>query len=185
MAQESGLDKMSRIFNWRYKLAIHIMEMVLIVAVLAMTAARLTMKGVQVRSRSNTIALSFSAKSIVFIGYQLLTDHVARLQRFKNLKAYAILNGADVVFWAAVVYLVAAGNSSVCEGTACSLAWVVVALSCVMSLLCLFCFLISYTAFRQMRREQAKENQISQEHPQAMAETRVVPSSSSSEYLSK
>lgn len=73
--------------------------------------------------------LSQSAKSINFIFYQLLTDHVQRLRRWRSLKAYTIINGLEIVFWAAVVFLLIQANISVCVGVGCTLSWVVVGMS--------------------------------------------------------
>lgn len=73
-------------------------------------------------------------KSLVFIAYQLLTDHVRALKRWKSLKAYAIINGAEIVFWVAVVYLVAAANiKTTCTGTVCTLGWIEVVLAVFMT----------------------------------------------------
>ncbi|KAF3764138.1 hypothetical protein M406DRAFT_260275 [Cryphonectria parasitica EP155] len=118
-------------FDYRYKLPLHCVELFLIVAVIAISGARLTLPGLT-RTRANTIALSFSAKSIAFIGYQVVTEHVAQFRRWKSLKAYAIINGLEIVFWGAVVFLLIQANVARCIGTGCTLSWVVVSISIVM-----------------------------------------------------
>lgn len=70
-----------------------------------------------------------SAKSINFLLYQLLTEHVQRLRRWRSLKAYSILNGLEVVFWGAVVFLLIQANISRCVAVGCILSWVVVGIS--------------------------------------------------------
>jgi hypothetical protein len=70
---------------------------------------------------------------MIIISYQLLTTHVARFQRWRCLKAYAILNGLEVVFWAAVVFLVIQANIQVCVGTGCYLSWAVVGVAIVLT----------------------------------------------------
>lgn len=141
--------------DYRFKLPLHIVEFILIVAVCAISTARLFLPGVTTRTRANTIALGFvswhipqafldapktdetdpqsrlsqSAKSINFLLYQLLTDHIQRLRRWRSLKAYTILNGLEIVFWAAVVFLLIQANISVCVGVGCTLSWVVVGIS--------------------------------------------------------
>lgn len=141
--------------DYRFKLPLHIVEFILIVAVCAISTARLFLPGVTTKTRANTIALGFvsrhtppaffdapkahktdpqpcllqSAKSINFLLYQLLTDHIQRLRRWRSLKAYTILNGLEIVFWAAVVFLLIQANISVCVGVGCTLSWVVVGIS--------------------------------------------------------
>ena len=61
---------------------------------------------------------------MVIIWYQILTEHVRRLHKWKSLKAYAILNGLEIVFWGAVVFLVIQANIQRCNGLACTLSWI-------------------------------------------------------------
>lgn len=94
-----------RVFTPRYKLPIHIIEIILIIIAIGLSVPRLFLKN-QPRNRANTIALGMGAKSLVFLAYQLFTDHVKRLQRWRSYKAYTILNGLETVFWGAVMFLV-------------------------------------------------------------------------------
>ncbi|KAH8773824.1 hypothetical protein F5883DRAFT_712611 [Diaporthe sp. PMI_573] len=142
------------LFDYCFKLPLHIVEFILIVGVCAISTARLFLPGVTTRTRANTIALGFSAKSINFLLYQLLTDHVQRLRRWRSLKAYSILNGLEIVFWAAVVFLLIQANISVCVGVGCTLSWVVVGMSISLSILSAWAFVISFLAFREMRAMQ-------------------------------
>ncbi|KKY37743.1 putative cytochrome p450 [Diaporthe ampelina] len=142
------------LFDYRFKLPLHIVELILIIAVCGLSAARLFLPGVATKTRANTIALGFSAKSINFIFYQLLTDHVQRLRRWRSLKAYTILNGLEIVFWAAVVFLLIQANISVCVGVGCTLSWVVVGLSISLSIFSAYAFCISFVALRQQRAGQ-------------------------------
>lgn len=52
-----------------------------------------------------------------------------RLRRWRSLKAYSIINGLEVIFWAAVVFLLIQANINVCVGVGCTLSWVVVGMS--------------------------------------------------------
>ena len=72
------------------------------------------------------------AKSLLFIAYQLVTEHVQRFRRYRSLKAYWILNSLEIVFWAAVCFLVIQANVARCEGVGCTLSWVVVAIAIVL-----------------------------------------------------
>jgi hypothetical protein len=65
----------------------------------------------------------------VIILYQLFTEHVSRFHRWASLKAYLILNSLEIVFWAAVVFLVMQANLQMCVGTGCALGWVVIVLA--------------------------------------------------------
>lgn len=66
---------------------------------------------------------------MIIIIYQLLTGHVARFQKWASFKANAILNSLEVVFWAAVLFMVFRANLQSCSGTSCILSWVVVGLA--------------------------------------------------------
>lgn len=68
----------------------------------------------------------------MFIAYQLLTDHMARFRRWRSYKAFFILNSLEIVFWAAVAFLVIQANLSRCTGTSCILSWMVAALGIVL-----------------------------------------------------
>lgn len=77
--------------------------------------------------RSTRLTRDQGAKSLIFIAYQLLTEHVARFRRWRSYKAFFILNSLEIVFWAAVAFLIIQANLSRCIGTSCSLSWVVAA----------------------------------------------------------
>lgn len=116
----------------RYKLSIHIVQIILVTIAIGLSVPRLFMKG-QPRTRANTIALGMGAKSLIFIAYQILTEHVAYFHRWASLKANLIINALEQVFWGAVVFLVIQANISRCVGIGCTLSWVVVGLSIVLT----------------------------------------------------
>lgn len=68
----------------------------------------------------------------MFIAYQISTEHVHALRRWQSYKAYWILNALEVVFWAAVVFLVMQANLARCVGVGCKLSWVVMALGIIL-----------------------------------------------------
>ncbi|KAH9826984.1 Cytochrome-P450 [Teratosphaeria destructans] len=82
-------DKLERysIFSTKWKLTTHIIQLVLVVIACGLTAPRLFIKTPGPRTRTNTIALSMGAKSIVILAYVILTDHVERLAKWRSLKA--------------------------------------------------------------------------------------------------
>ncbi|KIW95632.1 uncharacterized protein Z519_04217 [Cladophialophora bantiana CBS 173.52] len=110
-------------FDPRYKLRVHILQIILVHVIIGVAAPRLFMKN-QPRTRATTISLAMGGKSMIIVWYQILTEHVARFRRWRSLKAYAILNGLEVVFWAAVVFLVIQANIQRCVGTGCTLSWI-------------------------------------------------------------
>jgi hypothetical protein len=65
------------------------------------------------------------AKSLIIIAYQLLTEHTQKCKRWASLKANMILNSLEVVFWAAVVFMIIQANLKFCVGTSCIVSWVV------------------------------------------------------------
>lgn len=56
-----------------------------------------------------------------------------RFRRWASLKAYAILNGLEVLFWAAVVFLMIQANIARCVGLGCTLSWVIIGLAVVLT----------------------------------------------------
>jgi hypothetical protein len=53
------------LFDYRFKLPLHIVEFILIVGVCAISTARLFLPGVTTRTRANTIALGFVSWRLV------------------------------------------------------------------------------------------------------------------------
>ena len=70
---------------------------------------------------------------MVIIFYQIMTEHFARFHKWRSLKAYAILNALEVIFWAAVVFLVIQANIQVCIGIGCTLSWISAGVSIVIT----------------------------------------------------
>jgi hypothetical protein len=68
----------------------------------------------------------------MFIAYQISTEHVRSLHRWQRHKAYWILNALEVVFWAAVAFLVMQTNLARCVGVGCKLSWGVFGLGIVL-----------------------------------------------------
>ncbi|KAJ9132429.1 hypothetical protein NKR23_g11207 [Pleurostoma richardsiae] len=122
------------LFSNRYKLVIHIIQMVLIVTVLILSVVRLlTRPPGAPRTRANTMALGMSAKSLVIMLYEVLSEHVRAFKKWASLKAYVILNGLEIAFWGAVAFMMIQANTKFCVGTNCVLSWIVVVLSMILS----------------------------------------------------
>lgn len=147
----SKLQKM-RLFSPQYTSKLHFVELLLVVVIMALSAARLFLSGRKNRTRASSMGLGMvriwclrhylcltiesdpkntiqGAKSLVFLLYQLLSTHVTYFRRWASLKAYFIINALEIVFWSAVVFLVMQANLKLCVGTSCALGWVVVVLA--------------------------------------------------------
>ncbi|KAH6648051.1 hypothetical protein BKA67DRAFT_683382 [Truncatella angustata] len=127
----SKIAAMTGIFNHRLLFVVHIVEVILIITAISITVARIAIMG-RITSRADTMSIGMGAKSLLFIAYQLLTQHVESLKRWGSLKANTILNCLDIVFWAAVVYLMAQANALSCPVQTCALSKLVVALGVIL-----------------------------------------------------
>lgn len=107
----------------RLKLPLHVVQLVFIFAVVILSAVRLLLPG-QPSGQNNTIALGMGAKSIIILAYQIGSEHWGPMKKWASLKANAILNCLEIVFWCAVVFFSIQGNIQACVGTGCILSWV-------------------------------------------------------------
>ncbi|CAI6034293.1 unnamed protein product [Clonostachys chloroleuca] len=140
------------ILSPRYKLVTHVVQIFLIIVVLVLSIVRMFKQPAGApRTRANTMSLGMSAKSLVIILYQLLTEHIRALQRWSSLKVYAILNAMEIVFWLAVAFLLIQSNINFCSGLSCTLSWIVVSLGIVMSLLAVYMTIVTFLDFRNSR----------------------------------
>lgn len=53
-------------------------------------------------------------------------------KKWASLKANTILNCMEIVFWAAVAYLLIQSNMQSCTGLGCTLAWVIVVMAIIL-----------------------------------------------------
>ncbi|KAH6986914.1 hypothetical protein EDB80DRAFT_589804 [Ilyonectria destructans] len=121
---------MVEILRNRYKVAIQAIQLLLVVTVLVVSVVRMVTRSASApRSRAGTMSLGMSAKSLVILLYEILTEHIRSLKRWQSLKAYTILNALEIVFWGAVVYLTIQANTKYCVGTTCVLGWAIVGLA--------------------------------------------------------
>lgn len=71
-------------------------------------------------AKTHASSTAQGVKSIIIIGYQLLSEHTARFSRWRSLKANAILNCIEVVFWLAAIIVKFMGVSRTCKGNSCA-----------------------------------------------------------------
>jgi hypothetical protein len=107
-------------FSTSSKNKIHWTQLTLVVTIIILTSIRISIKPSSVPViRSDTLAIVMGIKSIVVIGYQLLTTCRSNLRRWRNLKLYLVLNILEVLFWFVVVVITGIGMSRYCQGAHC------------------------------------------------------------------
>ena len=112
----------SRFFSTSFKNKMHWIQLTLVVTIIVLTGVRISIKPSSMPvTRSDTLAIVMGTKTIVVIGYQLLTTHVSKLRRWRNLKVYLVLNSMEVLFWFVVVIITGMGMSRYCQGAYCGL----------------------------------------------------------------
>jgi hypothetical protein len=136
-------------FDSRYMFPVHMLQVLLVLLAIGGSVVRLLFVKVPGAppSRANTMALGMvsqtlptrqievvvsnmgkniqGAKSLIIILYQVVTEHSAKFRKWGSLKANMILNCLEVVFWAAVVFMMIQANLNFCVGTNCILSWAV------------------------------------------------------------
>ncbi|KAH7135537.1 hypothetical protein B0J11DRAFT_596654 [Dendryphion nanum] len=147
----AGVIRRVLTFDNRYKFRVHILILILIITVMVITVVRIFTKSGPT-TRSDTMALAMGAKSLIIIAYELLSEHTQRFRKWSSLKAYAILNGLEVVFWSAVCFLSMQGLMKNCTGTSCALGWVAFVIAVFVVKFELYMAIVSYLDFRHFKR---------------------------------
>ncbi|KAF5253264.1 hypothetical protein FANTH_1860 [Fusarium anthophilum] len=141
------LKKREPFFTLRNKMPLQILLVTLIITVITLSGVRLILPN-RPRGRSTTMGLGMGAKSLIILTYEILTEHFIRFHRWHSLKAYFILNAMEVVFWAAVAFMMIQGNSKLCVGTSCALGWVVFVLAGILSPIYKYLAVVTYLDWR-------------------------------------
>lgn len=113
---------------------IHFIEIPLILAILVIAVYKIFSPSV-VKTRGGTWGLGVAAKSLVFLTFILLTEHVRRLHRYGGLKCYMILSIIDQLFWFVGVGLTAIRLKTTPSGLGYTLSLVMIVLMVIMGLL--------------------------------------------------
>jgi hypothetical protein len=109
-------------FSTSYKNKTHWTQLTLVVTIIIITSIRISIKPSSMpATRSDTLAIVMGIKSVVVIGYQLLTTCRSNLRRWRNLKLYLVLNILEVLFWFVVIVITGMGMSRYCQGAYCGL----------------------------------------------------------------
>lgn len=138
---------LSTYFNTRFKLGVHITQLYLIIPVIIISIVRVAMKdpspqrahimGISIvrypGSRASYLANSRLApqglKSIIFILFQILTEHTLKFQKWANKKTNIILNCIDIPFWAVMMGLLLSTSANICVSRSCAVGWIMVLLA--------------------------------------------------------
>ncbi|WZH45707.1 uncharacterized protein QYS62_006775 [Fusarium acuminatum] len=145
------LKKLEPFFTLRNKIPIQVVQVILIITVIALSGARLLMPN-RPPGRSATMGLGMGAKSLIILSYEILTEHFSRFHRWGSLKAYFILNTMEIVFWAAVAFMMLRGNTNLCVGASCVVGWVVVVLAGILSPMYKYLAVVSYLDWRFFKK---------------------------------
>ncbi|KAK3291516.1 uncharacterized protein B0H64DRAFT_427091 [Chaetomium fimeti] len=107
----------------RWKLRGHIIVLFLAVLVIVLTGVYMSISAFF--TRPDIMAIPFAVKTLVFITYQLVTEHTERFAKWRSLKANLILNCIEPVFWLTLVILKFMGITRSCSGSGCAVTWII------------------------------------------------------------
>ncbi|KAL5615797.1 hypothetical protein FOBRF1_004545 [Fusarium oxysporum] len=116
----------SRFFEHSWKNKAFVLQVVTITIAFILGIAKVATKpsGIPM-TRSDIMAITMSLKSYAFLAYEYVTQKLDKFKRFGSLKANAILNTMDIVFWAVVMGLAFNMATKVCIGANCALGIIV------------------------------------------------------------
>lgn len=96
---------------------------------------------------------------MIIILYQICSEHTKWGARFASKKANMILNCLEVVFWAAVVFLMIQANLNFCVGTNCTISWAVVGVSGTLSVVAAWTAVVSINEWRHAKKMGGKSDE--------------------------
>ncbi|KAI1102934.1 hypothetical protein F4804DRAFT_311584 [Jackrogersella minutella] len=82
--------------------------------------------------RAHIMGVAIGIKSILFILYQLLSEHTQVFRKWASKKANFILSCLDMPFWGAMAFMLIQANTKSCIGTSCAISWVLTVLAIVL-----------------------------------------------------
>ncbi|KAK5717009.1 hypothetical protein LTR17_016151 [Elasticomyces elasticus] len=178
----------SRLLEERWKDLLHYIQIGVTSLAIILSIGRLAIRNPPA-SRGNVLSISMGIKSLIIIAYQLLSERKQRFRRWHSLKAFAILNTMEVVFWLTVVVVSGMGASRTCgmSTNACSIG-VLVILSAIVSMgLSAWVAGISIILFRRSKTQRAttttEHSQVTERPPRYHFDS--VPSNGAREYRAR
>ncbi|KAI1477830.1 hypothetical protein F4774DRAFT_411530 [Daldinia eschscholtzii] len=121
-----------------------------------LSIARVSMKDAPPQ-RAHTMGIAIGLKSIIFILFQVLTEHTLRFQKWANKKTNFILNCVDIPFWAVMMGLLLSANGSSCVGGSCAVSWIMALLAIALFILTFWTAIVSYFEYRDFGRKSAQD----------------------------
>ncbi|KFY69182.1 hypothetical protein V496_00458 [Pseudogymnoascus sp. VKM F-4515 (FW-2607)] len=103
-------------------------------------------------TRSDTLGIVMGVKTIVVLLYQILSSHAERFRKWASLKAYAILNFMEILFWFVVVIITFMGIAKFCSGVSCGLTWVSVLIAIMLCVLASWTAVVSFQDLRNLKK---------------------------------
>ncbi|SPO04714.1 uncharacterized protein DNG_07399 [Cephalotrichum gorgonifer] len=106
------MARLSVLFDPRFTLTVHLVQITLILIVLILSFVRISMTEVPI-TRANIMSIPISIKGLAILAYQLLTEHKERFRKWASLKANMVLNLLEVLFWSVLMGLVFSANAMI------------------------------------------------------------------------
>ncbi|KAI1026553.1 hypothetical protein LB503_013373 [Fusarium chuoi] len=143
----------SRFFEHSWKNKVFILQVVTVTIAFILGIAKVATKpsGIPM-TRSDIMAITMSLKTCAFLAYEYLTQKVDRLKRFGSLKANAILNTMDIVFWAVVMGLAFSMATRVCIGANCAIGILVGLVALVVTIVNFWAAVIAWKDHKYFKR---------------------------------
>ncbi|KAG7410989.1 hypothetical protein ACKAV7_009770 [Fusarium commune] len=108
------------------------------------------------------MAITMSLKTYAFLAYEYVTQTVAKFKRFGSLKANAILNTMDIVFWAVVIGLAFNMATQVCIGANCAIGILVGLVALVVTLVNFWAAVIAWKDHKYFKRNGVRRGHASE-----------------------
>ncbi|KAI1031722.1 hypothetical protein LB504_000065 [Fusarium proliferatum] len=150
----------SRFFEHSWKNKVFILQIVTVTIAFILGIAKVATKpsGIPM-TRSDIMAITMvgylrspSLKTYAFLAYEYLTQKIDKLKRFGGLKANAILNTMDIVFWAVVMGLAFNMATQVCIGANCAIGILVGLVALVVTIVNFWAAVIAWKDHKYFKR---------------------------------
>ncbi|KAI4863973.1 hypothetical protein F4820DRAFT_354333 [Hypoxylon rubiginosum] len=138
----------SAFFDSRFKFGVHIVQVVFITIAIILSIVRISMPLPQ---RAHIMGIAIGFKSLVFISYQLLTEHSVKFRKWASAKANFILNVIELPFWGAVMGMVFIANRNSCTGASCGVSWAMAVVGFILFHFAGWTAVVTYNEYRQFK----------------------------------
>ncbi|RYP55350.1 hypothetical protein DL768_000105 [Monosporascus sp. mg162] len=126
-------------FDPSYKFRVHLIQIFLVIV------------GIVIALVAMSIPNGYMTRAQIMAMTNLITQHVARLSKWKSLKAYAILNCVEVLLWVVAFGMTIQSNNRICIGVTCSLSKFLAANAFLITALMLWAAICSVLDFRHFK----------------------------------